>query len=304
MNVLEMFEGWLKQRQLVSQSKGISILIPFRGSDPNSQRTKNFEWLSEYWAKQLPGAEIIEGYDAELDQPFSKAAAVNNAVSWAKGDILAVIDADGYVSPDVILKCATEIRRARARGQKLWFVPYRKFYRLTKEASSLLLASDPANPIKFTCPPRPEHMQGDTDPNVGHWYGAMVQIMPKEAFDAVGGWDPRFRGWGGEDHAAMRAMDTLYWPHKTMPTQVLHVWHPQLGPKGVDKWVHWKERMWDGQTDPSVNDRLSWRYYHASGNPKIMRKLLDEGLQMAPARHKQKKHKHQRKHHHHHRKSV
>jgi hypothetical protein len=106
----------------------------------------------------------------------------------------------------------------------------------------------------------------------------MAQILPRTAYNIVGGWDERFRGWGGEDHAAMRATDTLYWHHKSLPDQVLHLWHPQIGPQGTAPWIHWKERMWEGQADPAVNDRLSWRYYHAMGNKKRMRKLVDEGL--------------------------
>ena len=208
---------------------GISILIPFRCLDKTNQRVKNFEWLKQYWSVQLPGAEIIVGEDEDMDKPFSKSVAVNNAASRATGDIFVIVDADGYIDPNAVLHCAKEIRKARRLGKKLWFVPYRQFYRLTQEASAELLASDPANPVLFPCPPKGNSMSSDTDPTMGHWYGAMIQIMSREAFETVGGWDPRFRGWGGEDHAAMRAMDTLYAPHKTLPGQVLHVWHPMLG---------------------------------------------------------------------------
>jgi glycosyltransferase involved in cell wall biosynthesis len=311
MNVPNLLKEFVKSVRLYWDSLGVSIIIPFRSSNPNNQRTRNFEWLFQYWSEHLPGAEIIEGHDPEEDKPFSKSVAINCAVKKSTGDVLVIVDADGYISAEVVLKCVQEIRKARSRGRRLWFVPYRRFYRLTQKASSALLASSPSNPKQFSCPPSEEHTQGDTDPSVGHWYGAMIQIMPREAFSLVGGWDPRFRGWGGEDHAAMRAMDTLYWPHKTMPVQVLHVWHPQLGPSGPSAWVHWKDRMWEGQTDPSVNDRLSWRYYHASGKPTIMRKLVNEGVKIMNASkhkphkpHKHKKQKHHHHHCHHHRKSV
>lgn len=276
---------------------GISIIIPFRCPDRTNQRVKNVEWVQKYWAKQLPGAEIIIGEDPCWQLPFSKSVAINNAAAQASGDVFVIVDGDGYVSSESVLHCAKEIRKAQKRNKRLWFVPYRQFYRLTEAASQLLLSSSPAHPVKFTTPPHPDHTQGDADPHVGHWYGAMIQIMPREAFEIVGGWDPRFRGWGGEDHAAMRAMDTLYSHHKTLPGAVLHIWHPQIGPKGVDKWVHWKERMWENQTDPGANDRLSWRYYHATGNPKLMRKLVDEGLRSDPC----PEEKHHHKHHHHHR---
>jgi glycosyltransferase involved in cell wall biosynthesis len=260
---------------------GISVIIPFRASN-DIQRIKNILWLTRYWRKALPGAEVIIGKDSLFDQPFSKSVAVNSGVAKSKGDVLVIVDADGYISADAVLHCAEEIRDARKRGQKLWFVPYRKFYRLTQCASHFLLQSDPDNPFRFPDPLPEEFVLGDTDPAVGHWYGAMIQICPREAFETVGGWDERFRGWGNEDHAAMRAMDTLYGPHKTLPGQVLHVWHPQIGPQGKQAQVHWKERMWAGQDEPGINDKLGGRYYGAYLNPDKMRKLLDEGKEGLP----------------------
>lgn len=279
--MIKEISAWLRNILVPSKSlgAGISIIIPFRSPRRDGQRSRNLDWLLRYWRSHLPKAEIVIGDDSNFCRPFSKSIAINNGVKASRGDILVLVDADGFVDAANILHCAKEIRKERELGRRLWFVPYRKFFRLTEEASRLLLKSDPRNPHKFELPPDTCHVQGDADPNVGHWYGAMIQIMPREAFDIVGGWDTRFLGWGGEDHAAMRAMDTLYWHHKTLPGQVLHVWHPQLGPSGAASWVHWKERMWEGQTDPSVNDRLSWRYYHAMGNQRLMRKLIDEWME-------------------------
>ena len=257
---------------------GISILIPFRCLDKNNQRWENAQWLEKFWKKSLPGAQIVIGDDPSVDLPFSKSVAINQAAKKAKGDVFVVIDADGYMPPASILHCAKEIRTAKKKGYRLWFVPYRLFYRLNKEASRRLLESSPKKAVTFSCPPNPKDILGDTDPSTGHWYGAMIQIMPREAFEIVGGWDERFRGWGGEDHAAMRAMDTLYCLHKTLPGQVLHVWHPQIGKTGEKDVVSWKERMWENQTDPGANNRLSWRYYHSIGKPLLMRQLINEGL--------------------------
>lgn len=100
--------------------------------------------------------------------------------------------------------------------------------------------------------------------------------MPREAFECVGGWDERFRGWGCEDHAAMRATCTLYWKHKTFPAQFLHVWHPMCSTKGTSKWVEWQDRVWAGQTEAGANNELSGRYYAAHGDVKRMRSLVDE----------------------------
>lgn len=257
---------------------GISIIIPFRCPDKNNRRTHNFNWLKKYWKYQLPGAEVIVGHDHRIDLPFSKSTAVNNAAAKATGDVFVIVDADGYVSIEAILECAKQIRRARSRGHRLWYVPYRQFYRLTEEASNRVLESSSRRPYQFSTPPPLDAILDTSGSQHGHWFGALIQIMPKEAFEEVGGWDNRFRGWGGEDHAAMRAMDTLYWHHKTLPGQVLHLWHPMLSPKGTDSWVHWKYRIWEKQTKTGNNDVLLSKYHGANGHRKRMRKLLDEGL--------------------------
>ncbi len=273
--------GLVHKLSRMFKGRGISILVPFHCPDKHNQRAKNWHWLKKYWECHLPGAEIIMGedhYGHRHRLPFSKSAAVNDAASKASGDIFAIVDADGYIDSNAILEAAKKIRHARKRGHKLWFVPYRWFYRLTEECSLRLLHSNPCRPHKFTTPPPACCVQSTDGSQHGHWYGAGIQIMPQEAFWEVGGWDERFRGWGGEDHAAMRAMDTLYWRHKTLPVQFLHVWHPMISPQGVsNELVDWRERMWAGQTASGANDALSGRYYGAYGAPERMRKLVTEG---------------------------
>lgn len=298
----ELFDWlWRRDSMKANRGQGISIIIPFRSpSDgPSNPRVKNLEWLLSYWESHLPEAQIIIGHDPDEDLPFSKSAAVNNGAAKATGDILVIVDADCYIDTLAVIRCADEIRAARKKNQRLWFVPYRRFYRLNEDASKRLLAADWAGEFLWPDMPGKESvLVGANDPNIGHWYGAMIQIVPCEAFGIVGGWDTRFRGWGGEDHAAMRATDTLYWPHKTLPTPVFHVWHPMIGPNGSGSWVHSKERMWENQAASGVNDQLSWRYYGATGRPERMRALLDECH----------KHRHHRRRHpkppHHHRCSV
>lgn len=256
---------------------GISLLVPFNGTDPECQRVKNWEWLKRYWKASLPGAEIVIGTDNT--KPFSKSVAVNRAAEKAKGDVFVIVDADCYISAEHILECASRIRTARKAGERLWFVPYRQFYRLCPYASACVLASDPKRPYTFDCPPSPAMLQDSSAAHIGHWYGAMIQICPSDAFWTVGGWDQRFRGWGGEDHAAMRAMDTLYWPHKTLPSQVLHIWHPMRSPDGeTSEFIDWRERTWAHQTCALSNAALSGRYYGANGHPARMRSLVNEGL--------------------------
>jgi hypothetical protein len=263
--------AWFTLRRLVrARGHGISILVPLYFDGAGGQRERNWNWLREYWRVNLPGAEVVIGRDAEAirsQTPFSKSAAINDAASRALGDVFVVVDADIYIPAQTIVDCAKEIRLAVSKGRKLWFVPYRKIFRLTEEASRKLLESSPKRPVTPT-----DGIQAMT---VGHWWGAMIQMMPREAFETVGGWDPRFKGWGGEDRAAMVAMDTLYGPHKTFRGEVLHIWHPVITRPSADN-DRVKSRMWANQDPSQYNNVLSGRYFASQWNVKRMRRLVDE----------------------------
>ena len=283
------------RRVLRVRGHGISVLVPLHLDDDLNQRAKNWWWLLEYWTANLPGAEIVVGHDEE-GTPFSKSVAINDAASRAHGDVFVIVDADTLISTESVEHCAVEIRSSEKRGWHLWFMPYRKLFRLTREASERVLKSSP----KYS--PRVAPALADIEntgtfhgtpvSEVGHWYGAMIQIVSRKAFFMVGGWDTRFRGWGCEDHAAMRATDTLYGYHKTLPGPVMHLWHPTLIPPGADDTLG-KKRLWTGQTTNQDNIALSGRYYWASGYPERMRKLVDECRQHRhPERRRHRHHKH------------
>lgn len=185
-------------------------------------------------------------------------------------NIVVILDADCYIDTNVIEVCAAKIRQARDDHEHLWFVPYRRFYRLSEDASLELLASDPVSPLRFGDPPLPDQLVSPDAVSFGHWYGAMIQVLPREAFTAAGGMDTRFRGWGGEDISFMHAVDTLYGRHKTVNGPVYHIGHPVI--KGI--WRH--TRQWRGQAQPEQNDWLSGRYESAVGDKARMRQLLGE----------------------------
>lgn len=180
------------------------------------------------------------------------------------------IDADCFISPDVIVSCAERIRAARAKNKKLWFVPYRRFYRLSKEVSEQLIASDYAHPMELPSNPPNSMLDEVKGISHGHWFGALIQLMPREAFYSVGGMDERFRGWGGEDVSFMRALDTVYSPHKSSNNPVYHIWHPKLGSQegGI--------RLWVDQSKPNNNGNLASRYSAAFNDRERMLALVRE----------------------------
>lgn len=243
----------------------ISLLIPF--SSRNRVRRRTLNWLLEYWEHELPEAEII--VRSSRGRVFCKGEALNRAMKKARGKIIVIIDSDAYISGDVLSLCAD--RMLEELENHLWYVPYRHLYRLTKEASEFILDSHPACPIRLSSPPPPEFIEkGGDKSKYGHRYGAMCMMFPKEAYDILGCFDERFKGWGGEDIALLRALDTLYGKHKTTENDILHLWHPFLG-------ENYTTRKWEGQASGGVNNELANKYNKATGKPSKMRKLVDKG---------------------------
>lgn len=52
--------------------------------------------------------------------------------------------------------------------------------------------------------------------------------MRRDAFAALGGWDERFRGWGGEDDALTHRIERSRLACTELDTAAaLHLWHPR-----------------------------------------------------------------------------
>lgn len=223
--------------------------------------------MLRYWAAELPDAEIILGTSNR--RPFCKTQAFNRAIRSSHGKVLVLLDADAYMSGKPLERCADRI--LADPNDHLWFVPYRRLFRLSQAITYQIVHSDPTDPLRLTDPPDPFDIDGDpVMSSYGRRYGAMAMVIPREAFDALGGFDERFRGWGGEDASILRALDTLWGKHKSVNTAIYHLWHPKIGD------TH-RERRWDGQTKANPNDRLASAYHRANRHPAAMRRLVDEG---------------------------
>lgn len=254
------------------QGPKISLIIPFSSKDP--VRKRNFKWLLHYWKHELPDAEIIVG--ESRGGIFCKGEALNRAVSRARGQVLVILDADAYMEGQVLEYCAEKI--LKHRKHHLWFVPYRHLYRLTEKITEAIIQSDPDDPLRIPSPPPPDYITNQGHNTIyGHRYGAMCMIFHRDAYDLLGCFDERFRGWGGEDIALLRALDTLYGKHKTVEADIFHLWHSFLG-------NDYKTRVWPGQKKANANEKLANKYFRAHRNIERMRALIDEACE-----HKRKK---------------
>ena len=247
----------------------ISILIPFSSDDP--VRIKTFNWLLTYLSFHLPKAEIIIG--KSRSEVFCKGEAFNDAYRRSNGKVLVLLDADAYMKTSTIEECADNILEAESRGHNLWYVPYRKLYRLTKEVTEKIVDSDPRHPYELELPIRDEdHDNKGYSYKYGHRYGAMVTIIPRKAMEAIKCFDERFKGWGGEDIAFLRAMDTMFGKNKSVNENMYHLWHVFIGE------THQK-RMWQKQTGPNPNGTLTYSYHLANRQYNKMKKIIDESYE-------------------------
>lgn len=157
------------------------------------------------WARQRWPLEVIEG--ASPPGPFNRSAAINDAArragSW---DIAAIIDADTVLEPARVLEGLELARTGRA------VLPFTHYCLVGRRETDQLMRAEqlPATAERTTI-------------RANRWSGCV--IVPRELFDAVGGFDERFVGWGGEDigfAAALLARGKV----ARLPGNLFHLWHP------------------------------------------------------------------------------
>jgi len=211
----------------------ISFLIPFRDSD--GTRTAGHQWLLKRWKHTYPEAEFCIAADDGIE-PFNKSLAVNNAAAMASGDMFVVLDADTWVAPKPGYDGGTR-QWMDGAFQRIadgipWVIPVHQNHRLKQIPSQKIMAGDPTAPI----PPIHSSMIETRGPVVG-----FCHIMPRQAFEAVGGYDERIRGWGGEDTSFTWAMDIVNGKHRKLHGIAVCLWHDR--PRDDHK-----ARIWIGQS--------------------------------------------------------
>jgi len=151
-------------------------------------------------------------------------------------------------------------------GYRLWFVPYRRLWRLTRETTEELLEGDPVIPRYFG----PDEVGDFRGSLHGRRFGAMCQIMPRDAFlsrpeewthGSVVGVERTFH--------LFRAVDTMWGQHKTLDYDIYHLHHEKIGDD-------WRTRVWRGQKSARVNEYLASRYDRANYQTDVMQSLIDE----------------------------
>lgn len=232
----------------------LSFLIPFRDAD--GTRTQPKDWILARWQHHYPEAEFIVEPDDGVD-PFNKSLAVNAAAKKATGDVFAILDADTWIEQRWMTEGLGQIERT---GR--WVIPARRSLRLTRDFSDTVMQTQPHEDLP------PIINRRSTVEQAGLVAG-FLHLVPRKAFEAVGGMDERFRGWGGEDTSFMRALDVVHGKHIQGHGVVVSLWHERPRQHG---------RIWLGQTAEHNQRRveLGHRYTVAGFRKERMIALLAE----------------------------
>lgn len=184
-----------------------SVIVPWRETP---DRAENWRWLRTWYNHYHPEWELIE---ADVPGEWNKCLAVNEGARLASTGTLLVMDADVLINPGSLRAAVREAERAP------WVVPHGKVHRLRPEPTQRLLAAYPAEVIGVPYTPVIR------TPYIGVAGGGAFAIT-KEKFLAMGGFDPNFTGWGGEDGSFGIAADTFYGPHvRYHHVPLVHLYH-------------------------------------------------------------------------------
>jgi hypothetical protein len=221
----------------------LSVLVPYRPDD--GHRDRAWAWNKRRW--EALGAELVVHSPADGATPadFNHPYAINRAAEQAHGDVFLIADADTSFDFEWVHKAHSKVRS----GQAKWILP--RFYdQTTESAAEGILSGDPTQPIgEYEC-----EWRGDSV----SWSGLVV--VPREAFELVGGYDERWEKWGGDDVAFTCSLKALWGACSRLAGRAIHLWHPRA--------------HLDNQ--PQEQHDLMYRYLDAEGDPEAMRALIAE----------------------------
>lgn len=184
----------------------MDVVIPWRDTGCPYRRAHlwHLRWLYEQ-----AGFPIVVG-----DPPgvFNRAAARNAGVRASTSRVVAVVDADNLLAPDMLHSAALKAERTG---------------RLVKPFTTFGYLDQPSTDAYY------EHgglhgatWEGD-GPQTGFAGGSYV--IRRDIWDDLGGFDEQFQGWGAEDDAFTITAEKALGPVLTTAGPCYHLWHPSPG---------------------------------------------------------------------------
>jgi len=183
--------------------ENISVLIPWRGGDP--QRERVWEFIKQQWLDL--GVELCVGVD-DPGAPFNCSRALNRAFKLSTKSVLMQFGADCIPSVDAI----DDAYRALTEGGQQWIPLYDRTEYFNEYASMEIMRGMPM-------------VTQTIDPLLSVPFQTGVLGFTRDAFMESGGSDERFSGWGGEDAAFRMVLYRLYGEVLPLPYTLRCLWH-------------------------------------------------------------------------------
>lgn len=180
----------------------VRIIVPRRVDC--GERDRLWAYCRPRW--EGAGWELVESHH-DNGGPFERSRAINDGATGA-WDVAVVIDSDIVVDG---AKVSEAVAVAHETGQLV--LPYTRRRLVTADGTRRILRGQ--HPGSWDTVSRP-------DGNTAHC--SSVIVVPRRLWDAVGGFDEGFVGWGGEDDAFHAACLTLAGVHR-LPGNVYHLHH-------------------------------------------------------------------------------
>jgi glycosyltransferase involved in cell wall biosynthesis len=221
----------------------ISFLVPFR-SNGDEHRQRAFDYVVSS-LRSFPDSEIVIGNNVG---EFNRSRARNLAALRAKGDVFVFLDADSVIDDHGYILSAIHI--AHRSG---WCLPFSTYASLTEQCT-LLYIGDEDIPDPYEWDDINHHYYEHVFPSRETPEPAVAGcvVVSRAAFEAVGGYDERFIGWGFEDRAFIRSLEVMVKPMLRGSGTIYHLWHP-----------HPEEECF-GQPHMRENQELWFRYRDAN----------------------------------------
>ena len=180
----------------------IPVFIPFRSD--HGKRAENWLYIEAFVWDRIDWTEIVMGESP--DGPFNISAARNDAAAKIDWDVAIFADADSFVRTHEL-----ETAVAEAQLTRQVILPHSRWVNVDQDEMVQFMMKEylPYNPERTIVPGTK----------------SSVLVIPREAYDAVNGYDERFRGWGWEDTAFHLAVERLYKPFIQFEGNVWHLEH-------------------------------------------------------------------------------
>jgi hypothetical protein len=178
------------------------LIVPRRAD--HGWRDRLWKFCRAQWALHLPELEIIEGHDN--DGPFNRGAAINRGAD-GEWDVAVIADADIAIDPHLV---TAAIADAGSGGRVV--LPFQRRLLVNEAGTQRILDGYRGSWRQWA----------KADRNRGH--ASSCIIVPRSAWEAIGGFDERFSGWGAEDDAFWLLCERLVGTSR-LPGDVWHLHH-------------------------------------------------------------------------------